>query len=296
MQRIYACVTPARVLPSLIGSRPISHRLNGHYLALARDLDVMEPKSPEDIYKAHLVEGRTPTGPALDSARQNLASTFVNGLVNAGFGVDKLVTAGSELGGSEVIFFQSTSLYLCCLGEPTMVWHHLFGKCAWILVGITKVHPMQVHWIFKNKDQGKLAATASLGLVTMWDAEGGLPLIDKYMYSKDPHIVAGALLGVGITCSGVQHDNDPAYVLLYDSVDKADPTIAISAILGLGLAYVGAQRVRLCCCHTHVLHCTAGLAEDHVLPYKGMLVAKQDWYWSGQDDICSTCVHFQAML
>jgi len=36
-----------------------------------------------------------------------------------------------------------------------------------------------VHWIFKNKEHGKTSATASLGLVTMWDVEGGLPQIDK---------------------------------------------------------------------------------------------------------------------
>jgi hypothetical protein len=36
-----------------------------------------------------------------------------------------------------------------------------------------------VHWIFKNKDHGKTSATASLGLISLWDVEGGLPLIDK---------------------------------------------------------------------------------------------------------------------
>jgi hypothetical protein len=42
-------------------------------------------------------------------------------------------------------------------------------------------NPIQtpVHWIFKNKDQGKTAATASLGLISLWDVEGGLPAIDK---------------------------------------------------------------------------------------------------------------------
>lgn len=44
------------------------------------------------VYKAHLVEGRAPAGPAVDSARANLAATFVNAFVNAGFGTDKLVT------------------------------------------------------------------------------------------------------------------------------------------------------------------------------------------------------------
>eukprot|EP00983_Pelagomonas_calceolata_P072684 1151822-Pelagomonas_calceolata.AAC.4 len=41
-------------------------------------------------------EGRQPTGAAVDSARQNLASSFVNGFINAGFGHDKLVTAPTE--------------------------------------------------------------------------------------------------------------------------------------------------------------------------------------------------------
>ena len=44
------------------------------------------------VYKAHLVEGRAPAGPAVDSARANLAATFVNAFVNAGFGADKLLT------------------------------------------------------------------------------------------------------------------------------------------------------------------------------------------------------------
>lgn len=37
----------------------------------------------------------------------------------------------------------------------------------------------QRHWIYRNKDHGKMSATASLGLVTLWDVEGGLPQIDK---------------------------------------------------------------------------------------------------------------------
>lgn len=37
-------------------------RLSEHFLALGRDLDVMEPKAPEDVYKTHLTEGRTPAG------------------------------------------------------------------------------------------------------------------------------------------------------------------------------------------------------------------------------------------
>lgn len=53
----------------------------------------MEPKTPEDIYKSHLDNNSRAAfgGGQVDSARQNLASSFVNGLVNAAFGQDKLL-------------------------------------------------------------------------------------------------------------------------------------------------------------------------------------------------------------
>jgi len=52
----------------------------------------MEPKTPEDVYKSHLENSRPPFGGGqVDSARQNLAASFVNGFVNAAFGHDKLL-------------------------------------------------------------------------------------------------------------------------------------------------------------------------------------------------------------
>lgn len=107
-------------------------------------LDIMEPKLPEDVYKTWLEP--TPLRPAvlgenIDSARQNLASSFVNGFVNAAFGVDKLLTPES--------------------GNK---------------------------WIYRNKERGMFSATASLGLLHLWDVDGGLTPIDKYLYSKDDQV------------------------------------------------------------------------------------------------------------
>lgn len=79
-----------------------NEHLSEHYLQLAREMDVMEPKVPDDVYKAHLVEGRAADG-AVDSARKNLASTFVNAFLNAGYGTDKLVTAAPAVEGSSEV-------------------------------------------------------------------------------------------------------------------------------------------------------------------------------------------------
>lgn len=180
-------------------------KLSEGYLTLARDIEVMEAKSPEDIYKAHLLDGRASAGGTVDSARQNLAATFVNAFVNAGFGQDKLMTAPAEAstGGSSG------------------------------------------NWLFKNKEHGKTSAAASLGMILLWDVDSGLAQLDKYFHSNDSHIVAGALLGVGIVNCGIKNDCDPALALLGEYIDKEDASIRIGAIMGLGIAYANTQNEQI---------------------------------------------------
>ena len=82
----------AEDLNEIIGNEKLSEE----FLKVAQDLDVMDPKTPEDIYKSHLAETggfsrrRDAGGAVVDSARANLASTYVNAFVNAGFGQDKV--------------------------------------------------------------------------------------------------------------------------------------------------------------------------------------------------------------
>jgi 26S proteasome regulatory subunit N1 len=168
--------------------------LNNNFLALARELDIMEPKVPEDIYKTHLEHVRFSTAGQVDSAQGNLASSFVNGFVNCGFGVDKLLTEDGN------------------------------------------------KWIYKNKGVGMLSATASIGLVLLWDVEGGLTEIDKFLYSNDESIKAGALLACGIVNCGVSNECDPALALLSDYVKHKSVNLRLTATMGLGLAYAGSAR------------------------------------------------------
>lgn len=171
--------------------------LSNHFLVLGRELDVLEPKLPEDVYKTWLepIAPRQILGENMDSARQNLASSFVNGFVNAGFGTDKLLS--NDTGNK---------------------------------------------WIYRNKDHGMLSATASLGLIHLWDVDGGLTPIDKYLYSSDDYIKAGALLALGIVNCRVRNECDPALALLGDYIANTSEILQVGAILGIGLAYAGSQR------------------------------------------------------
>ncbi len=90
-----------------------------------------------------------------------------------------------------------------------------------------------------------MSATASIGLILLWDVDGGLTQIDKYLYSPEDHIKSGALLATGIVNCRVRNECDPALALLSDYVKNNSNVMRIGAVLGLGLAYAGFNRAEV---------------------------------------------------
>lgn len=137
--------------------------LTNHFIHLATELAVKEPKSPEDIYKSHLENTRPGLAGGVDSARMNLASSFVSGFVNAGMKEDKLGMTGKNV--------------------------EKDGETTWEVGG---------SWIWKNKDMGMsfifaltsgmLSAAASLGWLYLWDVEDSINHIDPFVYAEDVNI------------------------------------------------------------------------------------------------------------
>ncbi|ORZ37891.1 armadillo-type protein [Catenaria anguillulae PL171] len=170
-------------------------KLSEHFLALAQELGITDPKTPDDIYKTHL-EARN-SAMTMDSAKQNLASSLVNAFVNCGFAKDKLML----------------------VDDP--------------------------QWIYKNKDHAMVSATASLGMLMLWDVQGGLTHIDKYMYSTDDNIKAGGLLAVGLVSANVRDENEPAMALLAEHLTEGSTATRLAAITGLGIAYAGTAKAEV---------------------------------------------------
>ncbi|TIB78225.1 26S proteasome regulatory complex, non-ATPase subcomplex, Rpn1 subunit [Wallemia mellicola] len=167
-------------------------KLPEYFKEFGKTLGISEPKSLEDVYKTHLETRNV----SVDSARGNLAGSFVNAFVNAGFGNDKLMVDADE-GNS---------------------------------------------WIYKNKDDAMLSATASLGVSLLWDPDVGLSHIDKYTYSNEDYIRAGAFLATGLIHNGIKTEVDAPLALLSEQVESSSIPIKVSAIMGLGYAYAGTQR------------------------------------------------------
>lgn len=173
-------------------------KLSDHFKALGKELNILDPKTTEDIYKSHLESSRVAGMTNLDSARHNLAAAFVNAFVNAGFGNDKMMLVDGE----------------------------------------------KESWVWKTKGDGMMSTVASLGTLLMWDVEEGLDKVDKYTYSTESEISAGAMLAIGIMNSGITMEDDPALALLGDNdkLNHSSPLVRTACIMGLGLAYAGSNK------------------------------------------------------
>lgn len=115
---------------------------------------------------------------------------------------------------------------------------------AFVNIGTGKDTLMQEKepWIANVKKEGILAATASLGLIYLWDVEGCEEAIADYLDLKDGYAKAGACIGIGISNSGIWSEMDPAKALLEEYLESDNNTVKMGSAIGLGLAYAGTAR------------------------------------------------------
>lgn len=140
------------------------------------------------------------SGSQVDSARMNLASSFVNGFVNAAFGQDKLLTDD----GNKWLYknkdhgewkraqiherWKDSTVSVLVMVSLPRYWHsHIHVGLMFLswLIG----HYVVARWLkMIQTSTGMLSAAASLGMILLWDVDGGLTQIDKYLYSSEDYI------------------------------------------------------------------------------------------------------------
>lgn len=118
---------------------------------------------------------------------------------------------------------------------------HVFVYIAHTFV-IAQLMTPDNDWLYKNKDHGMMAAAASLGLIQLWNVEEGLAQIDKFLYSSEEYVKAGAALAVGMLSSGVRNEADPTLALLEEHINGDSHIMKCAACTGLGIAYAGSAR------------------------------------------------------
>ena len=206
--------------------------LSTHFKTLAKELNILEPKLPEDIYKTHLENSRG--GSAPDSAKHNLATAFVNAFVNAGFGQDKLMLV--EEGQKPWIWKTKDDGMLSTTASLGML-------MEWDVEGsLDKIDMFQQ----VSEEPVKAGALLAYGIVSSGVRMDGDPIIsllsdDDALQSERPQTRIAAIMGLGLAYAGSNSE-----VLLESLLPILEDTtldIQISAMsaVALGMIFVGSS-------------------------------------------------------
>ncbi|KAI0469522.1 armadillo-type protein [Xylaria cf. heliscus] len=207
-------------------------KLSEYFKTLGKELNILEPKTTEDIYKSHLESSRVAGMTNLDSARHNLAAAFVNAFVNAGFGNDKMMLNDDE--------------------KDTWVWKtkdegmmstvaSLGTLLMWdVENGLEKIDK----YTYAAEPQILAGGMLAIGIMnsgTRLESEPALALLadDEKLGHKNPLVRTACIMGLGLSHAGSHKAELMDCLLPIIANPSEDMQLSAMAALSLGLIYVG---------------------------------------------------------
>eukprot|EP00163_Fabomonas_tropica_P027668 TRINITY_DN539_c1_g1_i12.p1 TRINITY_DN539_c1_g1~~TRINITY_DN539_c1_g1_i12.p1 ORF type:complete len:904 (+),score=303.94 TRINITY_DN539_c1_g1_i12:234-2945(+) len=209
-------------LASILNNASLSER----YLALGKDLDVLEAKSPDDIYKSHLSETATI---GADSARGNLASTFVNAFVNCGYGSDTLMTTE----GSKWVYKNKDHGMTSAVASLGMI--NLWD----VDEGLAQLDK----YLYVDDVNIKTGAILAIGLVAASirddDVDPAFALLVDHLESAGSTEKIGVVIGFALAYAGSAREDILETLLPILSDGETSHELACFTALAIGVVFVG---------------------------------------------------------
>lgn len=213
-------------------------KLSEHFKSLGKELNILEPKSTEDIYKSHLESSRVAGMTNLDSARHNLAAAFVNAFVNAGFGNDKMMLVDSE---KETWVWKTK-------GEGMLSTVASMGTLLlWdIENGLDKID----RYTYATEPEISAGSMLAIGIMNSGvrlDSEPALALLgdaDKLGH-ENPLVRTAAIMGLGLSYAGSGKEDVLELLLPIISDSSQSMQISAMAALSCGLIFVGTSHAEV---------------------------------------------------
>ncbi|VDM46040.1 unnamed protein product [Toxocara canis] len=213
--------------------------LHSYFHSLVTELDILEPKTPEGIYKSHLEQG-CPFLSAPDSARMNLAAVFVNAFVNCGFGNDKMM---SNADAANRWFYKNKDFgMLSAAASQGLIWRWNIDS------GLARCD----NFLYVNEDHIKAGTLLAVGLITSGIQDPCDPasaLLMDHVHSDRATMRIGSIFGVGLAYANSKREsvlkNEDGGVVfelkkvLGDNKPSATPEVKGLAGLALGFIRVG---------------------------------------------------------
>jgi 26S proteasome regulatory subunit N1 len=211
-----------------------NEHLSIHFRNFGKAVGVEEERKPEDVYKAHLETSRhnaTSTGSAISKHRENIAKTFVNAFVNAGFGNETLI-----------------------VNDPNSAEHWLFkNNHAGIRAGAASVG-MSMLWdtesgidhidkysysADENIKAGGIFATGIMHAGIRREPDIPWALLEDHLDSKTESFKHMAMMGIAVSHAGWHRLDISATMLPHIAEEKNSMQTAALAALTLGFTFVG---------------------------------------------------------
>ncbi|KAI9721914.1 MAG: proteasome regulatory particle base subunit [Candelaria pacifica] len=209
-------------------------KLPDHFKALARELNILDPKSTEDIYKSHLESSRVAGLTNVDSARHNLASAFVNAFTNAGFGNDKMMLVDGER--SSWVWKTKDEGMMSTAASMGML-------LQWdVEMGLDKIDK----FTYAQEDHIKAGAMLAIGIINSGvriDSDPAMALLSdaENLESKSVPIRMASIMGLGLSYAGSNKEELLELLLPIVSDTSLDMKLSSMAALALGLIFVGSS-------------------------------------------------------
>lgn len=209
-------------------------KLPEHFKALAKELNILDPKSTEDIYKSHLESNRTVGMTNMDSARHNLAAAFVNAFVNAGFGNDKMMLVEGDKSSWVWKTKEDGMLSATASLGTLMLWDVENG-----LASVDK-------YTYAPEDQilaGAMLATGIMNAGVRTDADPALALLgdEEKINHKSPQVRVASIMGLGLAYAGSNKEELLELLVPIVTDTSLDMQISAMAALTLGMVFVGSS-------------------------------------------------------
>lgn len=207
--------------------------VHNHFKSLGKELNILDPKMPEDIYKTHL-ETRGTGLTNVDSARHNLASAFVNSFANAGFGNDNMMLVEGDK--SSWIWKTKDDGMLSTTASMGMLLH---GD---VEVGLDTIDK----FTYANEDNIKAGALLAIGILNSGvriDSEPALALLSDTdnLEAKNVPMRVASIMGLGLAYAGSNKEELLEVLLPIVEDGSLNMQLSATAAVSLGLIFVGSS-------------------------------------------------------
>ncbi|MCJ1362601.1 proteasome regulatory particle base subunit [Acarospora aff. strigata] len=209
-------------------------KLSDHFKSLAKELNILDPKMPEDIYKSHLESSRVSGVTDVNSAKHNLASAFVNAFTNAGFGNDKMMLVEGEkqswVWRTKDEGMMSTTASMGML----MQWD--------VETGLDKIDK----YTYVQEEPIKAGALLAIGILNCGvriDSDPAMALLSDSdnLQSKSVPMRLASIMGLGLSYAGSNREDLLEHLLPIVEDTSLDMQLSAMAALSLGLIFVGSS-------------------------------------------------------